>query len=349
MNKKGMFIGVLLLIISAAMVGLSFNIPLQTDSGWDTDYSSGGSYSSSGSSDWSYSSDRSSSGGSGTYIAGSMYIMFGVIPILVIVFFALTSRKLNKFVTTISLFSVLTIMLGVPFYIKYNFYSKIFELLDNICLIIFVASVVIGLIYLVIAEIVKYIKGIIKTICEEYKSNKQISVKLNKYNYFGYHDLKQLLNTLYKEFVDVQKAWMNFDYDKLKMLCTDELFESYKSDLEVLKKKNGKNIMRFFIRKSIYIKNIKKNDDHYIIDLVLCVSFFDYVIDVNTKSVIRGKKWKLITNKYNLKFNCYDNKKVICPNCGSEIIGSECSYCHTHVDNNNSSFVLSEKKKIYIC
>ena len=65
MRNKGLVLGIFVLIIGAAMVGLSFGVPLQTDSGWDTDYSSGSDWSSSDSwsssdYDWDYSSGSSS-------------------------------------------------------------------------------------------------------------------------------------------------------------------------------------------------------------------------------------------------------------------------------------------------
>lgn len=344
MNKKGMFIGILLLILSAVIISFSFDIPIQTDSGWDTDYSSGGSdsYSSSEGSDW---SDYDSGGGTNKNNPGSMYFYFIIMPILVITFFILYPKKVGIFAIAITDISIIVIMLGIPLIIKNSLYPNIFNILDLVSFIVLIIAVILAMIRTLIFELINEIRIHIKSKINKFRVNKQIITKLDKYNYFGYHNLNELLNILYKQFVEIQKAWMNFDYDKLKTLCTDELFESYKSDLDVLKKKNGKNIMKFFIKRDIYIKDIEKNDDHYIIDLVLDVAFFDYVIDENTKSVIRGKKMSLIGNKYSLQFYCYDDKKIICPNCGSEITGSECSYCHTHVGNRNK-FVLSTKKKI---
>ena len=38
----------------------------------------------------------------------------------------------------------------------------------------------------------------------------------------------------YDTFIAVQNAWMDFDYDKLRELCTDELYNSYVSQLKTL-------------------------------------------------------------------------------------------------------------------
>ena len=39
---------------------------------------------------------------------------------------------------------------------------------------------------------------------------------------------------------------MEFDYNKLKEILSDELYNPYEVDLEVLKTKNQKNIMKDF-------------------------------------------------------------------------------------------------------
>ena len=164
--------------------------------------------------------------------------------------------------------------------------------------------------------------------------------------YLPQYTQSKLLEELYKVFVDVQKAWMNFDYNKLKELCSDELFESYKSDLEVLKQKNGQNIMDNFKLYNSSIDDIKYENDKIYVDMILNVSFIDYVIDTNTKDVIRGNKDRHVNNTYHLVFACNCSNKSICPNCGAKINGSDCEYCHTHINELNSSFVLIEKKRI---
>ena len=55
-------------------------------------------------------------------------------------------------------------------------------------------------------------------------------------NYYYYHEFnkiiitpreKQIIDEAYKIFIDVQTAWMNFDYDKLRELVTDDLYNMY--------------------------------------------------------------------------------------------------------------------------
>jgi len=48
---------------------------------------------------------------------------------------------------------------------------------------------------------------------------------------------------------------MNLDYEALSKLCTNELYNFYKADLEVLKLKNGQNIMSDFNLQTIIINS----------------------------------------------------------------------------------------------
>ena len=97
-------------------------------------------------------------------------------------------------------------------------------------------------------------------------------------NYLPDHTLGSLKHMAYQKFLNIQNAWMNFDYDKLKELCTDELFNTYKSQLEVLKMKNQQNIMTNFHLQEIRILSIFQTSEIISVEVYLRVSFYDYVI-----------------------------------------------------------------------
>ena len=165
--------------------------------------------------------------------------------------------------------------------------------------------------------------------------------------FFPEYTERQLINMLYEIFLKIQNAWMNFDYDALKQLCSDELYQSYKSDLEVLKLKNGQNIMNDFCLESASIKDISEDNGVLIITALMHVSFYDYVIDTKSGVVTRGNKQKILYNQYELTF-VYQKELLVdkCPNCGSPLTGNECSFCHTVVNTGSKGFLLSKKEKI---
>ena len=162
-----------------------------------------------------------------------------------------------------------------------------------------------------------------------------------------------LKNMVYHNFVDVQNAWMEFDYDKLRELCTDELFNTYKSQLETLKLKKGKNIMTAFELVDIKITDAKVENDNIILTTYMCINFYDYVINTDTKQIIRGSKEQMVHNNYIMTFvrtsdtnNKNDSK---CPNCGAPIkdkASEVCEYCGSTIVKNSETFVLSKKNII---
>ena len=143
---------------------------------------------------------------------------------------------------------------------------------------------------------------------------------------------------------------MDFNYDKLKELCTDELYNSYKSDLEVLKLKNGKNIMNSFTLLNYRIDSIKEENDNIIIKMRAKVIFYDYVININNNQVIRGNKNNKVINDYELEYIVHTSRNSDipekCPQCGAELHSRDCEYCHSHIETNNREIVLSKKRRI---
>ncbi len=165
--------------------------------------------------------------------------------------------------------------------------------------------------------------------------------------YFPEYTEKSLLEHLFKMFIEIQVAWINFDYDALKGLCTDQLFQSYKMDLEELRSKHRQNIMSNFSLAAANIMEIIEENNTIIIKLFMHTIFNDYVIDTDTNEVVRGKVNNSVHNQYNLEFVVTNRFLEKCPNCGNNLNGkSVCEYCHTHINDNYSKFVLSKKDKI---
>ena len=91
----------------------------------------------------------------------------------------------------------------------------------------------------------------------------------------------------YQIFYDVQMAWMDFDYDKLKELLTDELYNNYVMQLDALKLKNHKNTMKGFELIETCLSSLKEENDKYIAEVYLNVKFYDYVENVKTGMILR--------------------------------------------------------------
>ena len=165
--------------------------------------------------------------------------------------------------------------------------------------------------------------------------------------------LLSLKRSAYNTFVEIQNAWSNFDYDKLRELCTDELYNSYVSQLETLKLKMGKNVMSDFNQLITKIVDIKEENGNITLTVYLQVSFYDYVINSNTGVVTRGNDNIKITNNYVMTFvkGAEEVSSVgkFCPHCGAPIesvTSSECEYCNSTIVTKSTKFVLSKKTNV---
>lgn len=150
---------------------------------------------------------------------------------------------------------------------------------------------------------------------------------------------------------NLQEAWMNFDNDKIRELTTDELYNMYVSQLETLKLKKQKNIMSNITSDEIKIVNARYDELNKVvsIDVYLKVRCLDYVINENTKQVVRGTKDRKLIIEYILTFvKSSDNKiEEKCPNCGAPIkmnSSKTCPYCESTLVKVSGKYVMSKKK-----
>ena len=302
------------IIIIVLMICSITVIPVMADSGWDNDYSSSSSSDwGSSSSDWGSSSswDHSSSYGSSRdddYDYDYDYGLFHKMMFIFLAYFILTSILYKVVGLVRTSIKNKKALKMSNSTIKSNISSR-FKLFNNFDL----------------GDIDSEIK-----------------------KYYPELDERSLIELLYKKIVDVQEAWMNFDYDSLKRLCSDELYTSYKSDLEVLKLSNGKNVMNDFSLLSANIESIREENDFIIIKVYMYMSFIDFVFNTKLKNITKGDVRYPVFSGYDLEFIVSKKpKSVICPGCGAELKPGvkECSYCHTVINSTYGDFVLNVKKK----
>jgi len=189
-------------------------------------------------------------------------------------------------------------------------------------------------------------------------SNKSTAYRYNQLNQDQVNQIIPNLNIeefnfkAYQIFYDVQMGWMNFDYDKLKELLTDELYNSYIMDLDVLKIKNQRNTMKGFELIDTKLIGLKEINGKYEAKVLVNVKFYDYIEDVNTNNVLRGTNTRKVNNTYILTFIRTKEEKVDvnnCPRCGAPVEGNTtgtCEYCKAKLINETYDWVMSKKEKI---
>lgn len=273
--------------------------PVQADSGWDSDYDSGGSWDSDSSwdsgSDWGSSSSWSSGGSS---ISGSDggFSLVAVIIVVVIIVIAVSKNNKNG---------------GNKGGGSSNISNSIngFNNISNY-----------------------------KDIDSE--KIKSIDKDLN---------INEFKTKVFRTYKDIQTAWMNFDTDTIRKLTTDEIYNMYSSQLETLKLKKQRNIMKDIELIDVKIIDIYKENDVITIDAYLNVRCYDYVIKDATSEVVRGTDKAKMNIKYKLSFvkSASNNKtEEKCPNCGApvDIVSSAvCPYCDSTLVKDAGDYVMSKK------
>ena len=145
-------------------------------------------------------------------------------------------------------------------------------------------------------------------------------------------NLYEFKNEAFNIYKDVQEAWMNLDDGKIRTLTTDELYNMYSMQLDTLRVKNEKNIMKEINLVTASLTNC-----------------YDYIVDSQNK-VVRGNDKNKIEITYELTYIKSVGEKVNkCPNCGAEINddnSTTCEYCRAIITRNTSKWVLSKKQSL---
>lgn len=160
---------------------------------------------------------------------------------------------------------------------------------------------------------------------------------------------KEFISNRYQDYVDIQNAWMNFDYDTLKAKTTNELYNQYQMQLETLKVKGQKNVMKDFKYIDGKILNIVESNNKVIVTVEIVTKFYDYIIEESTNKVVRGNARKTITIFYRMKFvrDINIDEIIHCPNCGAELRKTStnvCEFCKTIITKESEEWLLAEKE-----
>ena len=312
-NSKYMFVlGLSLIMLFAVSIG-NFNLSkVATDSGFDTSYSGGGSSSSSSSSDF----GDSSGGGDGDLFGWfeniSVGLFFMIVPIIGFIHDKGIKNKIKWILASIAL--VVLILLRI-----------------------LVLLIILPLFGILLASLPSLITSSFKK-----------KPKIKKGNYLPKTDANlAILKEGYNIFLNVQEAWMNFDYDKLREETTDNLYNMYYNQLQTLSVKGQKNIMSDFDLINYELVKLNKKENLVTVKMLLEVKFYDYIVDQNGK-VVRGKKKRKVHMLYDLTYVYDENAIKKCPNCDAELNAKDtiCNYCKTNIVGVRSKMKLSTKKCI---
>ena len=116
----------------------------------------------------------------------------------------------------------------------------------------------------------------------------------------------KLLEEAYEIFIETQIAWMSFDYDKLREVTTDELYNTYYNQLQPLKLKEQINVMHDFELVRYEVVEKINGTSGTTVKVELEVKFYDYIS--NSKGAcIRGNQDRKVHMLYDLTYVYKEN------------------------------------------
>lgn len=166
-------------------------------------------------------------------------------------------------------------------------------------------------------------------------------------------------------FIKLQNAWTERDWEKVRVLESDKLFEQHKAQLQGYIDNNQINVIERIMVNEAHLYNFTQVQGKDTLTIDLKTRMADYIIDASTKKVIRGDKFKETYHIYRLTFVKTEKAKVPegeetdkkeekatkttnCPNCGAptEITSTgRCPYCHSVITTKEYDWVLDNLER----
>ncbi len=160
-------------------------------------------------------------------------------------------------------------------------------------------------------------------------------------------------------FVKLQEAWTARDWSTIRTFESNELFEQHKRQLQGYIDNNQINVMERICVKSARLSSFTQVGDKDILKVTLSSKMIDYIIDADTKKILKGDKVTERHSTYSLSFvrktgvktkaGTSEVNTTNCPNCGAptQITSSgKCEYCGSVITTGEYSWVLADLTKI---
>lgn len=159
-------------------------------------------------------------------------------------------------------------------------------------------------------------------------------------------------------FLQLQEAWQEKDWKKVRPFESDELFNTHNKQLQEYIDNGTTNVIDEVAILRTYISGYRESGDKEVLEVYLKCRLKDYIINDDNKKVIEGDPDDEITMEYlmtmarkkGVKTKVTEHTSVTrCPNCGASIsinASGECEYCDSVVSNGDFDWVLTKYEVI---
>ena len=157
---------------------------------------------------------------------------------------------------------------------------------------------------------------------------------------------QELCSKTFEIYKNIQNAWSEFDYSELRKYTTDEIYNTYIMQLEVLKSKKQKNIMENIELVEKKVLKITNENNIISVDVYMNIKMYDYIVD-EQNNVVRGTNKQKMNIESQITFvKSAEEQTTKCPNCKADInnnTSGKCPYCREVIIINPKSFLMSKK------
>lgn len=163
-------------------------------------------------------------------------------------------------------------------------------------------------------------------------------------------DINVLIKSLIMQYSDINRAFYVKDNNKLRDLCSSDVYMDYKVKWDLYESVNEKPILDDVDFYDVKLTKFNKNDKEIIAELTIKYTCLDFVLDQNSR-IVRGsdKTYKDVMKK--ITFCKKLSNKVVfkCNNCGANVGGGveDCEYCGSTLNYKVGDWVFTNEKLIY--
>ncbi|MBO5142684.1 MAG: Tim44 domain-containing protein [Clostridia bacterium] len=159
-------------------------------------------------------------------------------------------------------------------------------------------------------------------------------------------------------FVKLQTAWSERNFETIRPLETEDLFEQHSRQLKgYINRKQINKMERISVNFAELVSYAQDNEKDILI-VALNSSMLDYIVDEASGKVLKGSKDNRLTNTYKLTFirkkgiiteeGTGKLKTTNCPNCGAPTTvtsSGKCDFCGTVITIGSHDWVLGDMER----
>ena len=189
-----------------------------------------------------------------------------------------------------------------------------------------------------------------------YNATEQITefIKQNDENF----DTEQFLLWAKNIFITIQTAWAQRDWEKIRTIEKEELFEQHNTQLQEYIRLGRINIMENINVIDAYLHKLVIHENFENLTVSLRATMNDYIINEKNGKVLMGNKNEVFDTIYQMTFTRRKGIKTnlinglivnVCPHCGATVESASagvCQYCGSVVHSGEFNWVLSNLESV---